>query len=71
MKDKEHDKNSISTPECKICGAPIPEKRDTSGPFCSHRCRLNDLSKWFGEGYRIPSTAVNSHGSSNDPESEQ
>ena len=49
-------KNTSSEPTralCKICGAPIPEKRDTHGPFCSERCRLNDLSKWFGENYRI------------------
>jgi endogenous inhibitor of DNA gyrase (YacG/DUF329 family) len=49
-------KNTSSEPTpalCKICGGPIPEKRDTHGPFCSERCRLNDLSKWFGENYRI------------------
>lgn len=37
--------------------------RDTKGPFCSERCRLNDLSKWFGENYRIassPATPIDS-----------
>jgi endogenous inhibitor of DNA gyrase (YacG/DUF329 family) len=26
-------------------------------PFCSRRCRLIDLGRWLGEGYRIPSEA--------------
>jgi endogenous inhibitor of DNA gyrase (YacG/DUF329 family) len=25
-----------------------------SFPFCSERCRLIDLGRWLGEGYRIP-----------------
>jgi len=41
---------------CPICD------RDTSGnaadaphrPFCSDRCRLIDLGRWLGQGYRIP-----------------
>jgi endogenous inhibitor of DNA gyrase (YacG/DUF329 family) len=41
---------------CRVCGKAIPQKRDTHGPFCSERCRLNDLSKWFGENYRIASS---------------
>jgi endogenous inhibitor of DNA gyrase (YacG/DUF329 family) len=23
-------------------------------PFCSAKCRLIDLGRWLGEGYRIP-----------------
>jgi endogenous inhibitor of DNA gyrase (YacG/DUF329 family) len=23
-------------------------------PFCSERCKLLDLGRWFGEDYRIP-----------------
>lgn len=23
------------------------------GPFCSTRCKLIDLGKWFGEEYRV------------------
>jgi endogenous inhibitor of DNA gyrase (YacG/DUF329 family) len=26
-------------------------------PFCSRRCRLIDLGRWLGEGYRIPAEA--------------
>ena len=49
---------------CRVCGKEIPAKRDTEGPFCSERCRLNDLSKWFGENYRIASSPA--HPSDND-----
>ncbi len=41
---------------CRVCGDKIPQQRKTHGPFCSERCRLNDLSKWFGENYRISSS---------------
>jgi len=42
---------------CPICGRSMrgngpeswPEK-----PFCSPRCRLIDLGRWLGEGYRLP-----------------
>jgi len=23
-------------------------------PFCSRRCRVIDLGRWLGEGYRVP-----------------
>jgi len=23
-------------------------------PFCSRRCRIIDLGRWLGEGYRVP-----------------
>jgi len=23
-------------------------------PFCSDRCRMADLGRWLGEGYRVP-----------------
>jgi hypothetical protein len=37
---------------CPICGKPTePRFR----PFCSARCRLVDLGRWLGEGYRIES----------------
>lgn len=40
---------------CVTCGKPIvgrPENR--WAPFCSERCKLVDLGKWFGEEYRVP-----------------
>ena len=27
-------------------------------PFCSQRCRLIDLGRWLGEGYRIPGEKI-------------
>jgi endogenous inhibitor of DNA gyrase (YacG/DUF329 family) len=35
---------------CRVCGAPAPP--DTA-PFCSSRCRLADLNKWFTGDYKI------------------
>lgn len=43
--------------ECRRCGAGIvvddqqPLPRDF--PFCSERCRLIDLGRWFDEEYRV------------------
>jgi endogenous inhibitor of DNA gyrase (YacG/DUF329 family) len=34
---------------------PAPEaQRPAFAPFCSERCKLVDLGRWLGEGYRIP-----------------
>ena len=38
---------------CTSCGAPFQLPCDTL-PFCSTRCKLHDLSKWFSEEYRVP-----------------
>ena len=48
MSDKQ---DSGTRPACPICGKPV----DTGfRPFCSRRCKDVDLSRWFGESYRIP-----------------
>jgi uncharacterized protein len=40
---------------CPICGRPAaPRAESESAPFCSPRCKLIDLGKWLGEGYRVP-----------------
>jgi hypothetical protein len=39
------------TRRCPNCGKP-PEK--ATFPFCSARCKLVDLARWFGEDYKIP-----------------
>ncbi len=36
---------------CPACGATV--EADRSRPFCSPRCRLADLEKWFGGDYAI------------------
>lgn len=40
---------------CPTCGKPAEA---TVRPFCSKRCRDVDLSRWFGETYRIPATGA-------------
>ena len=37
---------------CRTCGKPVDRGASTF-PFCSERCRLADLGKWFNEGYRM------------------
>ena len=41
---------------CPICAAPMPGdwSEYPDYPFCSKRCRLVDLGRWLGEGYRVP-----------------
>jgi len=36
---------------CPICGKPAAAK---SRPFCSERCRMVDLGRWFTGSYRVP-----------------
>lgn len=38
--------------DCPICGK-IAENRETA-PFCSHRCKEVDLSRWFTGSYSVP-----------------
>ncbi len=39
---------------CRTCGKPLPEGRKTpTFPFCSQRCKMADLGRWFTGDYRI------------------
>jgi len=38
---------------CPICQRPVKDELKRSGPFCSRRCQMIDLGKWFGEEYRF------------------
>ena len=38
---------------CKACNAPILEGAAEQFPFCSERCRMQDLGKWFSGEYRL------------------
>ena len=38
--------------DCPICGGKVDERLDTH-PFCSARCRMADLGKWFDGGYSV------------------
>ncbi|MSP84004.1 MAG: DNA gyrase inhibitor YacG [Alphaproteobacteria bacterium] len=40
---------------CPICGKPSDAR---NRPFCSDRCRMVDLNRWFREGYAIPGAAA-------------
>jgi endogenous inhibitor of DNA gyrase (YacG/DUF329 family) len=39
--------------KCPTCGKENDFNADPLGPFCSTRCKLVDLGKWFDEDYRI------------------
>lgn len=47
---------------CPICGA-AAERDSAAYPFCSERCKLVDLGRWFKGSYTIP-------GGKNEPEEE-
>ncbi len=43
------------TRRCASCRQPVGERNvNRAFPFCSERCRLLDLGKWFDGQYRIP-----------------
>lgn len=41
----------MATRTCPICGKDAAAQYR---PFCSKRCADVDLSRWLGDGYRIP-----------------
>lgn len=50
----------MPTLKCPTCGRRVKYKYCSEvpdRPFCSERCRLIDLSKWFSEEYRINTPA--------------
>ena len=44
--------NSGRNHSCRVCGKSVKTAEPTF-PFCSDRCRLVDLGKWFNESYRM------------------
>jgi endogenous inhibitor of DNA gyrase (YacG/DUF329 family) len=43
------------TVACPSCGKPAAYAASNRWrPFCSERCRINDLGAWAEESYRIP-----------------
>lgn len=40
------------SPRCRICGS-VTDPASPHFPFCSQRCRLADLNRWFGGAYKI------------------
>jgi uncharacterized protein len=45
----------MATVKCPTCGKRGDWFSDGYGPFCSRRCKLLDLGKWFGEQNRVSS----------------
>ena len=42
---------------CIVCKrAALPRAQNSAFPFCSERCKLLDLGKWFDEKYGFPAT---------------
>jgi hypothetical protein len=39
---------------CPICRKPVPWEKTPTRPFCSERCRTQDLGAWSSEGYKVP-----------------
>lgn len=42
-------------PRCPACGKPVPWEGNPWRPFCSERCKTQDLAAWASEDYTIPS----------------
>ena len=45
---------------CPTCKKPAAKDGNKWFPFCSERCQLVDLGKWFDEDYRIPAEPAQS-----------
>jgi endogenous inhibitor of DNA gyrase (YacG/DUF329 family) len=46
---------TVTAPRCPTCRKPVADRRaNRAFPFCSDRCRLLDLGKWFDGQFRIP-----------------
>jgi len=43
---------------CPICRKPVSWASNPSRPFCSKRCKTQDLGAWSAESYRMEATAT-------------
>ncbi len=39
---------------CPNCAQEFESEKSPAMPFCSQRCRLIDLGRWFNEEYSMP-----------------
>ena len=47
---------------CSICEKPVAPREDNEFfPFCSKRCKREDLGKWFGGNYVFSGRPANPH----------
>ena len=47
-------RRTVSCPRCKT--PVLWEPESPFRPFCSERCKINDLGAWANEEYRVPVT---------------
>ena len=54
MMPEQHETTTTQTraEPCRTCGKAVREI-DSTFPFCSERCRMGDLGKWFSGEYTI------------------
>ena len=45
--------NPLPNVKCPICRKPGAWFDGPHGPFCSHRCKLIDLGKWFNQEHAV------------------
>ena len=51
-----------STPSCPICDGNVAGRSENeSFPFCSKRCKNEDLGKWLGGNYVVAGRPANPH----------
>ena len=63
----------MKKPTCPICDRVMDQQGPREWPdwpFCSPKCKLIDLGRWLGEGYRIP-TAGGLNDDEDSPDSEK
>ena len=48
---------STKQPRCPTCKKNVDKEGNDSFPFCSERCRLQDLGKWLNNAYTIPGSS--------------
>ena len=54
--------SDASQPSCPICDADVaPLDDNESFPFCSKRCKNEDLGKWLGGNYVVAGRPANPH----------
>lgn len=47
--------NQPSTLQCPTCRKPfVPDLKSPEMPFCSVRCKMADLNRWFSEDIGLP-----------------
>jgi len=43
---------------CPVCRQPARWEGNPHRPFCSERCKVQDLGSWASGGYRVPGEKI-------------